>query len=407
MSESEKDKDQREFSLLEALEILVRYRRLIVGNMAIVTILAVIISLVLPKWYKSTAVILPPESTFDPLVTMGAIQRVAATANLPWFATKSDVYGAVLNSRYLSEKIIERFDLMRRYESETLEAAIREFERHRWIRVTDEGLIEISAEARNPELAAEIANSALEFLDEFNQNKQMTEGKKTLLFVEKRLNETRRDLEAAETTLRDFQEQYGAVELTVQTEALITAAAEIETQIQAIDLKLTNLTSFASESFPEVKRYRAQRQNLEEQLNRLVGDDAPEPLDSLILDEFKLSPTLRRLPDVGIRYLRLRREVELLSNVYAFLAQELERSKILATRDTPTIQLLDGAAPPEKKHRPKRTLIVVTAFLAAFLGSVVLAFGLEYANHWRRKPDNHRRLTRIIGILRADWPGRR
>lgn len=406
MNESQKKQDQRDFSVLGALEVLVRYRRLIVANVVIVTLIAVLVSLLLPKWYRSTAVILPPESSFDPLMTMGAVARVAATANLPWFATKSDVYGVVLTSRFLAEKLIERYDLIDVYEADNLEMAIKALNRHRWIRVTDEGLIEVSVEARDPQMAADMANTSLEYLDEFNRDTRMTDGKKTVLFVEERIRETEADLEAAENALQDFQEEFGAVELTVQTEALITAAVEIETQIRAIDLQLTNLRSFATESFPEVQNYRAQKRSLEGQLQELIGKTEQGPLDSGIGDS-PISPALRRLPDVGIRYVRLRRQVELLSNVYSFLAQELERSKILAKRDTPTIQLLDSASPPEKRHRPRRTLIVIVAFIASIFGSVFLAFGLDFMSRWREDEENHRRLTRIIGTLRNDWRGSR
>ncbi|MBN1826471.1 MAG: hypothetical protein JW958_09400 [Candidatus Eisenbacteria bacterium] len=391
---------------MSAVEILIKNRRIIVINTAVVVILAILISLLLPKWYRSTATILPPESSIDPLTTLGAIQIAATTANLPWFATTSDVYGAILESRHVSETLIRRYGLMRIYDVDTMDKALKKLSKHRWIRVTDEGMVEVVVEARDPERAAGMANALLEILDDFNQNTRMTDGKKTRDFVAGRLKQTRGDLEATETALKEFQEKYGAVEITVQTEALISAAAEIEGEIRAIDVQLSRLSGFATESFPEVRSLRIQKRNLERQLEQLiVGTELdPEFTNGKGLSPY---PAFKEIPDVGVRYVRLMREVEIQSKILAFLSQELERAKILASRDTPTIQVLDRAVPPDKKYRPRRSLIVIVALAVSLLGSVVLVFGLEAIDRWKSVGENRRRWNALIHSLKDDWFGGR
>ena len=132
--------EPQESTLLSTLETLVRWRRLILINIAVVIFAAIVVSICLPRWYRATAVLLPPEASLDPLSTLGTLQMTAATANLPWFATPSDIYGAVLESRHVSNALVEQFDLMHEYRTRSLERAIRKLEKHRWIRVTDEGL---------------------------------------------------------------------------------------------------------------------------------------------------------------------------------------------------------------------------------------------------------------------------
>ncbi len=387
---------------LDALDTLVRRRRLIAINVAAVVFLAVVLSLVLPKWYRTTAVILPPETSMDPLMSLGALQMTAATANLPWFATTSDVYGAILRSRYVSEKIIDEFDLKRLYKAKTMEKAIRKLEKHRWVRVVDEGLISIAVEAKDPDRAADMANAFLEVLDEFNRTTRMTEGKKTRMFVEERLKETRLELGESEQALQAYQQEYGAVELTEQTQALISAAAEIESQIRTTEIRLATLSTYATDSNPEIKSLANRKANLEKQLTELLGTS--ELTEAFLQNgESKPFPSLSELPSLGMQYVRLLRDVELQSKIHAFLAQEYERAKIMESRDTPTIQVLDRASPPEKKSRPKRWLIVVIAFAAAFLGSVALAFGMDSVDRWRRDPENVRRLDAITRALTEDW----
>jgi tyrosine-protein kinase Etk/Wzc len=392
----------QDFSLLNALETVVRYRRLIAANVTIVVVAAVVISLLLPKWYQSTAVALPPENSLDPLTDFGALQAVATTANLPWFATTSDLYGAVLESRYVSEQIIERFRLLDVYQVESMDKAIKVLGKHRRVRVTDEDLIQVAIEARDPERAASMANAFLEILDEFNQKTRMTEGRRTREFVEERLASTRRRLADAESALRWFQEENGAVELSGQTEALILAAAEIESQIRAVETRIMMMRSYATEDFPEIRVLRTQKEGLEEQLDNLLRGS--EYGNSLVDKAgVKPYPSLAELPDLGMQYVRLLRDVELQTKIQAFLAQELERAKIKESRDTPTIQVLDRASPPDRKNRPKRSLIVIIAFVAALFASVALAFGLDGIGRWREDEENVRRLNRIARTLAEDW----
>ncbi|MCK4546659.1 MAG: hypothetical protein KAW17_04370 [Candidatus Eisenbacteria sp.] len=400
------DTSQQSFSLLAILETLVRRRRFIVVNVTVVVFLAVIISLIVPKWYRTSAVILPPEPSLDPLSTLGALQMTAATASLPWFATTSDVYGAILKSRHLSEEIVDRFDLKHRYKAKTMDKAIKKLWKHCWVRVADEGLIRVTVEAKDPDRAADMANAFLEILDKFNRNTKMTEGKKTRIFVEERLRTTRQDLAEAELTLKEYQQEHGAVELTEQTEALINAAAEIESRIRAIEIRLATLETFATEDNPEVRLLATRKRSLETQMTDLLG--STELAGALLgADGSRPFPSLGQIPDLGMQYIRLFRDVEMQSKIFAFLAQELERAKIMECRDTPTIEVLDRASPPDKKFRPRRWLIVVIAFVTALLGSIALAFGLDTVDRWSQDEQSMQRLSALTRTLREDWSGLR
>ncbi|MFQ5598847.1 MAG: GNVR domain-containing protein, partial [Nitrospiria bacterium] len=58
--------------------------------------------------------------------------------------------------------------------------------------------------------------------------------------------------------------------------------------------------------------------------------------------------------------------------------EQYEMARIQEAKDTPTVQVLDAAKVPEKRIKPKRTLIVLlSTFTAGFFG-VFLVFFLEY-----------------------------
>jgi hypothetical protein len=106
---------------------------------------------------------------------------------------------------------------------------------------------------------------------------------------------------------------------------------------------------------------------------------------------------LGRLPDLSLAFLRLYREVETQETLYALLLQMHEQYRIQEVRDTPTIQVLDPAVPPEKKARPHRAVIAVTATLLAFLASLGIAVALErLALVAERDPARYAALQRLL-----------
>jgi hypothetical protein len=88
-------------------------------------------------------------------------------------------------------------------------------------------------------------------------------------------------------------------------------------------------------------------------------------------------PPLSKIPDLGIEYLGLYRELEVQNQLYRFLTQKYEEAKIQESKDSPTVQLLDPAIPYERKHKPKRSLIVITVFMLTSLFSTFLIFILD------------------------------
>ena len=89
-------------------------------------------------------------------------------------------------------------------------------------------------------------------------------------------------------------------------------------------------------------------------------------------------PKFSEVPNLEIELMRLKREVEIQSKLYAFLTQQYEESKIQEARDTPTIQILDEAHIPIKRYQPKRTLMVIGYSLIAFILSSLYVFFIAF-----------------------------
>ena len=101
-------------SLLEILRLLVRNRRVIVLATAAAAVVSVLVSLVIPSWYKGVASILPPEGGMQQ-AEMAAMMRTAGfkPAYIPGVTTEAEIYAVILKSTTVTDAVIDSFDLER------------------------------------------------------------------------------------------------------------------------------------------------------------------------------------------------------------------------------------------------------------------------------------------------------
>jgi tyrosine-protein kinase Etk/Wzc len=93
------------------------------------------------------------------------------------------------------------------------------------------------------------------------------------------------------------------------------------------------------------------------------------------------------LPDLGMQLARLTREFKIQESVFELLTSQYELAKIEEAKDVNTIQVLDGAVPPDKKAKPKRKIMVILTTFVAFFFSVFLAFFLEFVEKVRTEDE--------------------
>lgn len=321
-----------------------RRSRFLIGNVAAITLLALIVSLVLPKWYTARAVLLPPmDDDLGATSSSQLLPRGVGGVRIPGAPTLGDLFVSVLKSRTVGDRIIGRFDLVTRYKQRDAEKAAKELATHVRFIVGDEGTIVIQVEDRDPKTAAAMANAYVEELDRFNRESRSTSAKRTRAFIESRLDLAKSDLAAAEDRLREYQQtrRLAAISPAAQGEAEI--GARLMAQKIALEVRLQVLRQSLDDSSEEVRRVRQELSALDRQVSGLPG--------------------------TGLDVIRLWRDVKVQEQVFELLTAQLEESRIRESRDTPTVQVLDQAVPPLYKSRPKRAWVVIQGFLIALIGS--------------------------------------
>jgi len=162
-------RDEEEVNLLHYWLVIRRYGRMILSLCCISVLATLVISLRMPKIYRSTATILPSSEKqgFSPLLAVGGalgLEQIAGSP-LPSLTPNRDLLVSVLKSRTIAQDIVERFNLKERYRARYLSDAIKRVQGATDISISKEGAISVSVEDTDPRLAADIANFYFEDLD--------------------------------------------------------------------------------------------------------------------------------------------------------------------------------------------------------------------------------------------------
>jgi uncharacterized protein involved in exopolysaccharide biosynthesis len=345
---------------------LFKRRRLIIWNTTGFAVLSVIIALILPKWYASYSEIITAESTTQSFISM---LSGIPTAEFGLGSLSEDIssYIAILESRSLRQKTVEKFDLVNRYDSRDIEFAMEALGDNTLLEVTDEGTLIVSVYDKDPVMARDMVVFMLEELDRKNIALSSELGKFNRTFLEERLEQNKEDLEAAEDRLRVFQEQYGLIDVPNQILAAIEVYSDIYTQkVQAeIQFKVASATFAAND--PKVLQYKLIIDELEgflKEVNIAAGKD----INIIGFEEF---------PELALEYARLFREVELQSRIMEFILPQYEQARMEESKNIPSLQIIDYPQIPINKAKPQRALIVISTTFMAFIMSILYVL-LEY-----------------------------
>lgn len=193
MDNLEKPPDGDEINLIDYFMVIFKYRRMILCICIFAVVTTAIISLSKPKIYSATASIVPPMD----IIQKGAGFAGALGAGRSSMLSKAigvtsvaNMYAGILESRVVVDVIIDRFDLMKVYEEKKYKSNVRgKLRNNTVIKVSDEGIVKIMVEDKDPNRAAAMANAYVEELD--RQNKRLSSGQATNKreFIERRLKE--------------------------------------------------------------------------------------------------------------------------------------------------------------------------------------------------------------------------
>lgn len=118
---------------------------------------------------------------------------------------------------------------------------------------------------------------------------------------------------------------------------------------------------------------------------------------------YERNRTWQGAPQLTFEEGRLRRQVDLRQEVYLTLRREYETARIQEVNDAPVITVIEPAVAPQKRSRPRRTVMVSLAFLLGGMLGVFASFGAEYLARVRREDaDRYADFRAVLTRLRED-----
>jgi uncharacterized protein involved in exopolysaccharide biosynthesis len=313
--------ERKPIDWLELLGVIWKSKKLIASVVGVVTVLAVIYSLIAPEYFRSTATLLP-EMEKSKLAALGNLSDLASLAGVstgevsltklyPTIIKSESVLRNVIYAQYHTNKfkdpvnLIQFWGIKGKTPEDAYEAALKDLSNELDVSMDlKTGVVSLSIETREPQLSADILNNTTSELDKFMRTKRTTNASEERKWIEGRLVEVKGDLEKSERVLKEFREN-----------------------------------------------------------NRRVID----------------SPQLLMEQD------RLIREVQINSTLYVELKKQYELAKIEEIKNIPIINVMDPARPATRKDRPHRTSIVLTLFSLSFLGSALYVISLSRYHEQLRK----------------------
>ncbi len=364
--------------IVQALKTVLKRRRFVLVNTLIVTILAAGLSLILPKTFRSKATVLPPESQspLSGLLGLSTSQIAMAVTNfsLPLMATPSDLYASMLESETILKKVVDSLDLKTVYKQETEWKAVAALKDHIAIKVQADGIISVEADARKAQLASDIVNSLVYFLDDFNRQMQNKKGKDYSEFLARRLQETDSALTKAQNALKTFQEKNKAVALDLQAEALINSLAQQKAMLTSAEIELEMLKGTLYPTHRDVIRKQMEVNEIKAKLREMENGAANRTDSTLSALDIPLS----QVPDLSLRFAILKRDAKIQEAIFEMLSQQVEVARIQERRDTPTIMILDRAHPAELPVKPQKRMIVLAAFFLTLFVTTLIVLITEH-----------------------------
>ncbi len=401
--------ETRKVSPVDFIYVLFKWRRLIIINFLVVSLLAIIVSLLLPKWYRSTAVVMPPKSDFPGFDLASMVSKLPISGlGLSRGSGETQTFMAILASRTLMELLIEEYDLVNVYEKKDIERTLKALGDNLDIVLGDNGQIVMSVLDKQPKRAAAMATTMVQALDSIYTQLKVQKARNDRLFIESRLTQNSKALRYAEESLKNFQEKYGLIDIPEQTRAAITNAAEIQGMMYALEVELRTKRKYLAPDHQEVVMTQDKLNSLRKKLLELKFG-APGANGDNRQNENLFVP-FDTVPDRGLEYVRLYREVEVQNRIYEFLTKAHEQAKVEEAKDTPNLQILDTPRIAIYKSKPKRAIIVIVAALFSLIFSSIYAFAKESIGQILEKDDEIARrlswmreqLLKDLSILRRN-----
>ena len=216
------------------------------------------------------------------------------------------------------------------------------------------GIIELSMTGENQQQVTRVLNEIVLSYTGQNQSRGTEETTKTLEFMDTQIPLLREKLEASEASFNEFRQKNGTIDVGQEAQLLLTENSQIDAQLNELNLKKADLTTYYTNEHPLVVQ-------IDEQLQ--VLDNRKQEIDV----------TIAELPEIQREFLKLSQDTEINREIYLTLLKNYEQLKIVKAGQIGFARIIDLPVSTYKAIAPKKLQIMVLALLlGAMIGTMLV-----------------------------------
>ncbi|RUR28315.1 polysaccharide biosynthesis tyrosine autokinase [Vreelandella andesensis] len=191
-----------------------------------------------------------------------------------------------------------------------------------------------------------------------NVQRHSEEAEKQIAFLSEQIPQVRDQLSNAEGMLNDYRAQRDSVDLTFETQNLLTRVVEVENQLSELAMSEADLA----------ERYRPSHPNYQTLLRQR---------SQLVAERDRLNAQVNELPETQQEVLRLTRDSQVNQQVYVQLLNQLQEMRLVKAGTVGNVRILDAAILNPGTIAPRIPLITaVSALIGALLAATLVVLRL-------------------------------
>lgn len=378
-------------TLMDVMILMAKKRKVVIGLPLAFALAGLAISFVLPNEYRATVQIMPPQqgqsSATALLSQLGGL--AGGAASIAGLKNPNDMYVGMLKSRTIADRMITRFQLNKVYDNDLQDRTRKELADNTLIVSGKDNLISISVDDKDKKRVAMMANAYVEELSRVSADLALTDASRRRAFYQKQLEQAKDNLATAEVKLKGALDTQGVISVDADSRALAETAGRMRATISAKEVQLNAMQAFVTPNNHEYKQVSEELQSLRAELSRLENGSPRETGDG------KREPS-----QSGLANIKILRDVKYFQMLYELLAKQYEVARLDEAKDPFLIQVLDQAIEPERKFKPKRTIIVLISGAAGLLAALAWAFAADFKARTLAQPSGAARWRELQDILK-------
>lgn len=399
--------------------LLWQHRKMLTRVTVISFVVSLGIALLIPKEYKASASIMPPDQQNSGAMMLAALVGHGGLGSLGSLASgllgghsTTALFVNLLQSGTVRGHLIDQFNLQHVYHTRYRVTTAKHLAHQ--TKISDDkksGVITIEVEDTDPVRARDMVQAYLDELNKLVNKTSTSAARQERIFIEGRLHSVQDDLEHAQLELSEFSSKNNTIDIKEQTHAMVDAGARLQGELLFEQSGLQSLRQIYGDNNIRIKETEARIASLKRDLAQMTGSSAPLQTANLDSGEVApylgvrgdLYPPLRQLPRLAVPYADLYRSVKVHETVFEMLTQQYEMARIEEAKDIPVVSVVDAPGIPEKKSFPPRLIITLLLTLFSFAGT---SGWIIFREVWSKiSPHDPRKILayEVLPVIRKQW----